>query len=203
MIVVAGALVLAYFFLIKKNPDGTTLLSSSMGTNLSGSSSDGVVTSEVSKDFISLLLSVRSIKLDDSILNDQAFLSLRDTTISIVPDSDEGRPNPFAPIGAEFVIWAPEKTDNSGTNPKDTKKTTSKKDQTNTNPPPADLGPTPPQDEPTGTNPPGDTDQTPDPIIEDPNPDLNTDPALDPYNTGDIPTDPFNFDENLFQDPTQ
>ena len=107
------------------------------------------VASEASRDFIALLLSVKSIKLNDGILSDQAFLSLKDTTIVIVQNEDEGRQNPFAPIGSESLTsftsnisnsenvdfsnntitpqkttTTPKKTSSSGNTPKDTTSTT-------------------------------------------------------------------------------
>lgn len=96
-VAVIGVLLLAYFFLFKKGPEEAVLTSSTDGATSSS------LTSETSRDFISLLLSVRSIKLNDSILNEPAFLSLKDTTITIIQNEDEGRPNPFAPIGSEAI----------------------------------------------------------------------------------------------------
>jgi hypothetical protein len=58
----------------------------------------------VAKDFFALLLNVKNIKLDDAILSDPAFLSLRDSSIVLVPDGNEGRPNPFAKFGNDAVV---------------------------------------------------------------------------------------------------
>ena len=102
-------LVLIYVFFIKKsgNPDTSAsalVSSSSQGsqglTNYDGSSQRGGG-SMIGKDFLSLLSSVKSIKLDDAILTDPAFSTLRDGSIELTPDGTEGRPNPFAPIGTE------------------------------------------------------------------------------------------------------
>jgi hypothetical protein len=57
----------------------------------------------LASDFLPILLSIRGIHLDTSIFNDPAFLSLRDSSIELVPDGNEGRPNPFAPIGSDVV----------------------------------------------------------------------------------------------------
>lgn len=51
--------------------------------------------------FLSLLLNMRSIKLDQSIFSDPAYLSLRDFTTAIPADTNPGRANPFAPIGSD------------------------------------------------------------------------------------------------------
>ena len=79
----------------------STSLTSSSTSNVSDI--NGSETTAISNRFISLLLSVKSIKLDDSILSDQAFNSLKDSTIEIVGDGTEGRPNPFAPIGTDVL----------------------------------------------------------------------------------------------------
>ena len=59
--------------------------------------------SPVNQDFLTILLNVKNVKLDDSIFSDPAFNSLRDSSIVLVPDNTEGRPNPFAPIGFEKI----------------------------------------------------------------------------------------------------
>jgi hypothetical protein len=59
---------------------------------------------EIARDFLSLLLSIKSLELDDKIFSDIAFTSLRDTTVPLIHDGSEGRPNPFAPIGTESIV---------------------------------------------------------------------------------------------------
>lgn len=58
--------------------------------------------SEIARELLGVLLNVKSIRLEDSIFNDEAFMSLRDSSILLVPDGNEGRPNPFAPIGSDL-----------------------------------------------------------------------------------------------------
>lgn len=53
----------------------------------------------VDQDLISLLLTLKSIKLDASIFTDPTFQSLQDFSKDLVPEP-VGRPNPFAPLGA-------------------------------------------------------------------------------------------------------
>jgi hypothetical protein len=55
----------------------------------------------VGREFLSLLLNIRSLKLDDSIFSNQAFVALQDFSRPIPPDTNPGRPNPFAPLGAD------------------------------------------------------------------------------------------------------
>lgn len=62
--------------------------------------------STVGEDFLVTLLNLRSIKLDDTLFADQKFRSLQDFTITLVPEGNIGRPNPFAPIGTDVETTA-------------------------------------------------------------------------------------------------
>lgn len=75
--------------------------------------------SAVSAEFLTILLNIKSLKLDDSIFSDPVFNSLIDSSIVLVPDGNEGRPNPFAPVGFDFVNVSPTLPDpgfSTGTN---------------------------------------------------------------------------------------
>jgi hypothetical protein len=97
-------LVLIYVFFIKKTPTPVALTSSS-GAPLADTTTNGNnPASTIGSDFVSVLLSVKNIKLDDSVFQNPAFLSLKDSTIILVQDGNEGRPNPFAPIGSEATV---------------------------------------------------------------------------------------------------
>ncbi|MFZ2149829.1 MAG: IPT/TIG domain-containing protein [Minisyncoccia bacterium] len=105
---IAAVFVLIYIFFVQKPeaPD-TNLVTSSPSSNLpdvGGTNAVGALDNTqnlVAQEFLTLLLSVRNIKLDDSIFADTAWNSLRDSSIVLVPDGTEGRPNPFAPIGSD------------------------------------------------------------------------------------------------------
>lgn len=56
---------------------------------------------QMNNDFLASLLSIQSIKLDDRIFSDPAFLALQDFNRPLLPDTDPGRPNPFSPIGTD------------------------------------------------------------------------------------------------------
>src|SRR3989344_2466780 len=96
----AVVLILVYIFFVKQPFAPATALVSSIpnisGQNQVNTDSNGAV----AKDFLILLLSVKDIKLNDTIFGDDAFVSLRDSSITLTPDGSEGRPNPFAPLGA-------------------------------------------------------------------------------------------------------
>ncbi len=55
----------------------------------------------ISQEFVNQLLNLQAIKLKDDILSSLAFQSLQDFSITLVQPGNEGRPNPFAPFGAD------------------------------------------------------------------------------------------------------
>ena len=106
---IAVAFILIYIFFIRPSPEEENLVLSpgaAMLPDIGGATASGsaqVTAPLVAKDFLSLLLSVKNIKLDDAILSDPAFLTLRDSSIVLTPDGNEGRPNPFAQFGNDAV----------------------------------------------------------------------------------------------------
>ncbi len=98
---IGTAFFLIYVFFIKGSGKETPTLVSSSEFLVQTTSSTLEQNSSFTGEFLSSLLNVTHIKLNDAILFDDAFISLRDSSIVLVPDGDEGRPNPFAPIGAE------------------------------------------------------------------------------------------------------
>lgn len=99
-----------YLVFIKKSPEQANLNvvgnESNAGT-LGATNTTGVadpLDNQLSKDFLTVLLSIKNINLDDSIFSNVAFMNLKDSTILLVPDGNEGRPNPFAPIGTDNNI---------------------------------------------------------------------------------------------------
>jgi len=105
-LVIAIVLILGYVFFFKKEPDQGNLVSSAPGSTAPTSNNTESV-DLITGDFLSMLLNVKNIKLDESIFTDPAFLTLRDSSILLIPDGSEGRPNPFAPIGFESTFSAP------------------------------------------------------------------------------------------------
>lgn len=96
---IAVVLSLGYLFFFKKD-EAPDLVSSSGQTTLTVVDADkNIANSQIVANTLPVLLSIQSIKLDDSIFSDPAFVRLVDTSIILVPDGNEGRPNPFAPIG--------------------------------------------------------------------------------------------------------
>ena len=109
-IAIAAVFVLIYIYFIKPKPQDT-LISSNPNASATGASSAGTITSEenskIAQDFLSLLLNVKKIRLNDAIFVDSAFTSLHDSSITLVQDGNEGRINPFAPIGSDAVTILP------------------------------------------------------------------------------------------------
>lgn len=56
---------------------------------------------KISQEFVNQLLNLQAIKLNDDIFSSLAFQSLQDFSIVLVQPGNEGRPNPFAPFGAD------------------------------------------------------------------------------------------------------
>lgn len=97
---IAAVFVGIYIYFIKPKAPVANLVSS---TPLSTAGNEAAVEDnpQIAQDFLNLLLSVKSIKLNDAIFSDEAFISLHDSSIVLIPDGNEGRINPFAPIGSD------------------------------------------------------------------------------------------------------
>lgn len=104
LVAIGLVLVLVYFFFIKKAPEEPALVSSNADGTIVDNSVANSNSSALTKEFLTLLLNVKSININDQIFSDPAFSSLIDSSISILNDGNEGRPNPFAPIGSDLTI---------------------------------------------------------------------------------------------------
>lgn len=88
----------------KKSDQGSSSLESTTGGSvgvLPGTSSENTEALSVSDQFLRLLLSMQDIELDQSIFVDPAFTNLEDFSVEIIPRNNEGRVNPFAPVGRD------------------------------------------------------------------------------------------------------
>lgn len=102
IIIIAIIGVVGYSFLNKDNGQkAVNPLESSSGVMAVGDVD--VEATSVSNQFLELLLNMQNIKLDQSIFQDESFRSLEDFSVDIVPRGNEGRINPFAPVGVETV----------------------------------------------------------------------------------------------------
>src|SRR5262245_54371453 len=101
-----------YWFFLRNSGEETGNIVSTSGEvpGVAGgttTSSNPTSTNVPTDEFLALLLNVRNIKLPDSILNDPAFGSLKDSSITLTQDGTEGRPNPFAQFGNDQAATTP------------------------------------------------------------------------------------------------
>ncbi len=103
------------YILFIKSPEDANLVSNSIDTiaNTVATMPSGEQ-NVLAQNFLSLLLNIKNIKLDDSIFSEKAFQSLHDSSIVLIPDASSGRPNPFAQFGSDTVATPPS-TDTSTT----------------------------------------------------------------------------------------
>ncbi len=92
-------------------PVSTGLQSATRGVAV-GTGAEDVNEEVIGQEFLRLLSNIRNIDLDTSILVNPSFLELKDFDVEIVRLNNEGRTNPFAPIGFESTtsISLPEVT---------------------------------------------------------------------------------------------
>ena len=112
--IIAVIIILVYFFFFNKPGDQGSLVSSNVPTlPITTSTNMNIVNvnlktgdnDALSQNFLSLLLGVKSITLNDSIFQEGSpFFSLVDSSITLTQDGTEGRTNPFAPIGVDIGI---------------------------------------------------------------------------------------------------
>ena len=97
-LVIGAAMIAGYLYFFSGEKPIASLVTED-GTSATGNIVTGDTT-PTEQDFLPVLLNVKRIRLDDAIFSDPAFLTLHDSSITLIPDGNEGRPNPFAPISA-------------------------------------------------------------------------------------------------------
>ncbi len=80
---------------------GSGTSGSPLATNAGAVTAGNTNTDEINREFISILLNLESINLSDDIFSEPAFVALVDNTVRLNQPGNEGRPNPFAPIGVD------------------------------------------------------------------------------------------------------
>lgn len=95
IIIVGG---IAYVTFTKNGtPASTGPLTSSAPASTLPSTDD-----QIGREFLSILLSLKTIGLNDELFRKPAFQNLRDYTTELMQTDQKGRPNPFAPIGTDI-----------------------------------------------------------------------------------------------------
>ena len=103
-VAIGVVIVLIYVFFFRGAPPEDNLVSTTDFGSIPAETGDGVTQSSFGPEFLTLLLSVKNIRLNDAIFADPAFATLQDSSILLTQDGNEGRPNPFAPIGSGNII---------------------------------------------------------------------------------------------------
>lgn len=99
-IVILGLLVGGvYYYMTHRNLPALSTQSTTTGGVVAMPGAAG----DINKEFLSLLLNIRSIKLDGSVFQNRGFTSLSDTSIILAAPDNIGRRNPFAPIGSDVA----------------------------------------------------------------------------------------------------
>lgn len=99
-VVILGVMFGGYSMYKKKQvTEPTTGLVSTTGATNPVAANDQAL--DVSNQFLQLLLNMQNIKLDQTIFQDPTFQGLKDFSVTIVPRGNEGRANPFAPVGQD------------------------------------------------------------------------------------------------------
>ncbi len=91
--VVVALIAIGYSLVSNKKQGDQTL--STVGANTDS-------TNEVGDEFLATLLNLQVLKLDGDIFNANTFTGLQDFSITLVQLGNQGRPNPFAPIGSDL-----------------------------------------------------------------------------------------------------
>ena len=106
-VIIGAVFVSIYFYIKRPSADPVALISSSGVPAVSGATAEDA-NKTLTQDYLALLLSVKNIKLDDSIFSNPAFTGLYGShSITLIPDGTEGRINPFAPFGSDNVLPPP------------------------------------------------------------------------------------------------
>ncbi len=93
-------LVVGYVVFFKKDNTQTPALVTTSG--VAGSSTQSTVAGgDVGREFLTTLLNLQNIKLDDSIFTNTAFLNLKDFELTLIQETNPGRTNPFLPLGTD------------------------------------------------------------------------------------------------------
>jgi hypothetical protein len=113
-VIILAIIATAYFmFFGKTSAPANTPTNSALQTTATGTAPTNSVVNpnamtsaeatKISQEFVNQLLNLQAIKLNDDIFSSLAFQSLQDFSIVLVQPGNEGRPNPFAPFGADGI----------------------------------------------------------------------------------------------------
>ncbi len=100
-IIILVVLIVGYMYISGKGNKTTSAgtLGSTTGAANVGTNASSAAQAQIGQQFLTTLLNLKNIKLDDSIFTQPSFTNLQDFTAPIGATDPEGRPNPFAPLG--------------------------------------------------------------------------------------------------------
>ncbi len=92
-----------YFFVFKKGdtPSATSALVSSNTGTTQGLQNTTTTQDTTGSQVVAILRNLSVIKLDDSVFRNPSFELLTDVSIALPPITNQGRRNPFAPVGTD------------------------------------------------------------------------------------------------------
>ena len=101
IIVIIFVLIIAIYFIFFKKEKKLPSLTSNINLTPASIESGGS-RSEAGREFLTTLLSLKQLRLDETLFANPAFSNLHDFSIILIPEGNEGRPNPFAPLGVDI-----------------------------------------------------------------------------------------------------
>lgn len=109
-ILIALVVFLVYFFFLKKEKEPALVISSSATIpTINTSQNPDLLNSSIVVNSLPVLLSIQDIKLDLAIFSNTVFDQLKDSSILLTREREnEGRSNPFSPIGSDTYLNLPE-----------------------------------------------------------------------------------------------
>lgn len=128
-VLVGLSLILIYVLFFKKDKveEDLTVNNNPINTAEINTVVNNPIDDKLSNEILATLSSIKSITLEDKIFKSQSFNSLIDGTVPLVQDGNQGRPNPFAPIGndaSNFTNTTTVDTTKSETTPSQTTEST-------------------------------------------------------------------------------
>ncbi len=96
-----------YSVFFKKSASTPTAALQTTTTGVTDSSGNAGADATVGRDFLTTLLNINTIRLDDSLFADAGFAALQDFSRPLPEDPNPGRPNPFAPVGSDGGVVSP------------------------------------------------------------------------------------------------
>lgn len=114
---IALVVILAAVFFFKQSPNTVNLTSSAKNSApVTNSGTADKASPVVGQQFLTTLLNINNIKLDDGIFSDPSFATLTNSSIELVSEGNEGRLCPFLPIGTECTPVLSNTSPIAGTN---------------------------------------------------------------------------------------